>query len=442
MKYHKSLIVLATALLLGVGGTVTAADEESALSAEDAESQTQLEAEYKKALAVAKQERYTAEASMEKARERLHLASEQRTKAVKESAQEGARMRATQEAELAKMHAELNHARRQLQETSREIARVNRDVARARASSETSRYVFSTSDRPVIGVILGEADDVGVKVLGVSPDGPSERAGIKQGDVIVAMGGHALAAVDETGDTKNALSIVMQEIKALEPVIVSVERGEQTLDLTVVPEVREPLTWQSVTRFPSAPAAPGDVVIIERIEVPEIDTAALSQQIEKMRAEIDERRIFMGSRDVDSHDKEWEIDFHEMSEMGNFALHDANVWFGLPMAQGLKLAEIDAGLGEYFKTDRGVLVLKANTDNELQLESGDVILQVGDTEVNAPSEFMRALRDFQSGEELEIDIKRQRKNRTLKAVMPESQNSFFTPRDSKTHTIKITTKSD
>ena len=127
--------------------------------------------------------------------------------------------------------------------------------------------------------------------------------------------------------------------------------------------------------------------------------------------------------------------------MGNFALHDANGWFGLPMAQGLQLAEIDPGLGEYFKTDRGVLVLKANTDNDLQLESGDVILQVGNKEVNSPAEFMRALRDFQPGDELEMDIKRQRKDRTLKTVMPENRTSLFAPEDSRTHTIKIITKS-
>ena len=127
-----------------------------------------------------------------------------------------------------------------------------------------------------------------------------------------------------------------------------------------------------------------------------------------------------------------------MSEMGDFALHDANVWFGLPMAEGLQLAEIDAGLGEYFKTDRGVLVLKAKADNDLQLESGDVILQVGGTEVNSPAEFMRALRDFDSGDEFELDIKRKRKDRTLKMVMPKNWNSFIAPTIEKAHRIEFT----
>jgi predicted metalloprotease with PDZ domain len=219
MKYRESLMVLATALLLGLGSTATAAtDDKAASEAAEAKLQAQLEAEYKKALDDVKKDRRAAEASMEKAREQLQLASEQREKAMEADSQ----ARATQRAEMEKMQEELSNARRQLRETSREIARVNREVARAQASSGSSQFVFRTHDRPVIGVILGDADDVGIKVLGVSPDGPSERAGIKQGDVIVAMGGRVLAAVDEDGNARSGLKIAMQEIKADEPVIVSV----------------------------------------------------------------------------------------------------------------------------------------------------------------------------------------------------------------------------
>jgi len=442
MKYRKFPMVLAAALLLGLGTTATAATEDEAVRmAEKEKQQAQLEAEYKKALADVEKERQAAKVSMEKANRQLKLASESRETAVKRRSE----AHAAQQAEMARMHDELNLARRQLRETSREIARVNREVARARAIDETSSVVFTTSERPVIGVILGEADDVGVRVLGVSPDGPAERAGIKQGDAIVALGGRVLAAVDESGNTKNGLYTALQEMKADEPVIVSVERGNQTLDLTIVPEVREPLTSHTIRRFtsapvaPSAPSAPGEVIRIERIVVPELDTEALTEQIEQIRIEIDERQIMMEAGELAHHADEYEFEFHELSEMGDFALSDANLWFGLPMTQGLKLAEIDPGLGEYFKTDRGVLVLKAKADNDLQLESGDVILQVGDTEVNSPADFMRALRDFHSGDEFEMDIKRKRKDRTLKTVMPENRTSFFTPDDETTHTIKIIT---
>ena len=84
------------------------------------------------------------------------------------------------------------------------------------------------------------------------------------------------------------------------------------------------------------------------------------------------------------------------------------------------------------------VVYTVTEDNELQLESGDVILQIGGTEVNSPAEFMRALRDFDSGDEFELDIKRKRKDRTLKMVMPKNWNSFIAPTIEKAHRIEIT----
>jgi len=220
----------------------------------------------------------------------------------------------------------------------------------------------------------------------------------------VALGGRVLSAVDETGNTRKGLNIALSDIKADEPVIVSVERGNESHDLSVVPEVREPLSWQSVVRFPSAPLAPshpGETVRIERIVVP-----------------------------------------GDMSDMGDFALHDTNAWFGMPLAAGLRLAEVDPALGEYFKTDRGVLVLKAKEDNPLLLEPGDVVLNLHGTDVNSPAEFMRALRDFEPGDELVIDIKRNRKSKTLKPVIEEGQARFFAPNDHEIHQITITNDSN
>jgi len=302
-------------------------------------------------------------------------------------------------------------------------------------------------------VILGNANDRGVEVLGVSPDGPSDQAGLEKGDVIIAVGGRVLTAIEDARDARAGLRIAMQEIEVDEPLVVSVEREDKVLELTVVPEVREPLSWQSVTRFPTAPRAPravspssspeaphapGNIVTIERIVVPEIDTVQMTEQIEQMRAQIEKRRAAGEENRVSPDTGEWEYEFYEMSELGDFALQDANIWFGFSMTQGLQLAEIDPGLGEYFKTDRGVLVLKARDDNDLQLKSGDVVLQVGDIEVNSPAEFMRALRSLHSGDELVMDIKRGRKDHTLKMVMPDKQTSFILPNKDNSYTFTIT----
>lgn len=452
MKHRNTLVLLAALLLLGAGTVTSAATgQESAENAEEAQLQARLEAEYERAMSEAEHQKLAAEASVKQAREQLQLAAEQKELAARQSKE----ARAQRDAEMSKMHEQLNRTHRELQETTRELARVNREISRARADRHHTRYAVRSSARPVIGVILGNPEGKGVEVLGVSPDGPSERAGIKKGDIIVAVAGREISGIKDSADAREGLRIALRDLEADKPVTISVERENKTLEITLVPEVREPMSWQSVTRFPSAPSAPHlaaspdsasapraprapeRVISVERIVVPEIDTVEMKVQIEQMRAEIEKRRALHEAGRGEA-DGQWEIEFHELSELGNFALQDANVWIGLPLAQGLKLAQVEPGLGEYFKTDRGVLVLKAMEDNDLQLQSGDVILQVGDTEVNSPAEFMRALRAYGSGDELVMDIKRNRKNRTLKTVMPEDRTSFLFPAVGNTHTVTIT----
>ena len=429
---ERNQILTVTGVLMLVISTPAFSNSDD--KSESAEQQTRLEAQHEQALTMAKSERLAAEESMEKARAQLASVAEKRSRHTQESAAE----RAAQNAELAKMHEELRRVRQQLSETSREIARVNRDLSRQRSRAHSANYVYASSDQPVIGLILGDENSVGVEILGVSPDGPSERAGIKQGDVIIAVDGRVLSAVDDASGAKDGLRIVMQDIEANEPVIVSVARGDETLDLNVVPEVREPLTWHSVTRFSSAPVEPGNVVRVERIVVPEIDTELLTEQLETIRLQFERSKIEMTSRIDEISDTDLEFEIHDFSDTGDWALQDASIWFGMPLTRGLRLAKVDASLGEYFNTDRGVLVLKAKENNRLQLQSGDVILQVDDSNVNSPAEFMRALRDFESGEELTVNIKRKRKNKSINVTMPETRTSFFAPHVNRNHRVHST----
>ncbi len=418
-----------TLLVLLATTSAFAQDKDTAQAREQAE----LKAAYEEALESAGREQREAREAIERARADLDR-----------NAQEQERHRAKQEAEQAAMRAELSRAHEELRNVSREVARVHRELNRRSAVFAPLSSLINLGDKAVIGIVLGNTTKDGMQILGISPDGPSDRAGLQQGDVIISIKGQALVDED-SDDARDVLHEVMESVAVGDEITITVDRDGDVSEFTVIADKREPFSWQSIVRLPSAPSVPGAPVIIERIEIPEIDEEAILVQIERVREGMERARALVNTtHDIRIGDapESWEYEFKTFSDFGDGALREANIWFGLPVTRGLKLAEIDAGLGEYFKTDRGVLVLKAREGNDLQLESGDVILQVGDREVSKPSDVMRALREWESGASIEIEIKRQRKDRTLEVVLPESRMGFgFAPEADNVH-IRIHTTND
>jgi C-terminal processing protease CtpA/Prc len=73
---------------------------------------------------------------------------------------------------------------------------------------------------------------------------------------------------------------------------------------------------------------------------------------------------------------------------------------------GLELRELNEGLGGYFGTTEGVLVLSVGEDSEWGIEAGDVILSVGGRDVEDPADVRRILGSYEDDEEIEFSVRR------------------------------------
>jgi S1-C subfamily serine protease len=92
----------------------------------------------------------------------------------------------------------------------------------------------------VLGVRFEDSND-GMKVAEVVPRGPSDKAGLEPGDVIVGLG-----EID-TRDENSFMPLLAQH-KAGDTVVLKVRRGEQYL--------RVPITLVRRTELPRPPAPP------------------------------------------------------------------------------------------------------------------------------------------------------------------------------------------
>jgi S1-C subfamily serine protease len=88
-----------------------------------------------------------------------------------------------------------------------------------------------------------------------------------------------------------------------------------------------------------------------------------------------------------------------------------------PLAS-LEMATLNAGLGSYFGTTDGVLIINAGEKQELGLLPGDVVTAVDGRKVTSPSQLMRILRTYEKGEEFKLQIMRQKRAETVAGKMP------------------------
>lgn len=269
---------------------------------------------------------------------------------------------AAREEDRAAAEARLREAEERLKAAAREIAELSAQVF-ADAGLAVEREVVGRARRAMLGVSIGPVGEPadredGVKVLAVTPGGPADEAGIRSGDVLVALGDQRL---DWSGGT-SAVDKLLGALREVEP------------DSEVAMRYRrdgEEAATQVKVRSWSWSGFPFDMESLRGMMPP---------------------------------------DAPRPPEFARRFMLDA--W------GDMELVSLTPGLGEYFKTDEGVLVVRAPSDDTLGLQDGDVIVDVAGRTPADPGHVVRILRSYAPGERLVMTVIRKGQRRQLEADIP------------------------
>lgn len=268
--------------------------------------------------------------------------------------------------EDASLDKRLADAQRRLEDAAREVAELSGEAAGPGAFRQFE-YFLPGARRAMLGVNLGasESNGGGVRVEGVSPGGPAAEAGVKPGDVIVAVQAKPVT-------TGRELLRAMEAVEPGEKVELGLKRDGKPVKLAV--EAR-PLDRTFFVGTPGVPAVS---------PLPPLPPLPALSAMEAMPIDGDMHWLL----------EDWgDAEFVTMTP----------------------------GLGHYFGADKGVLVARAPEDASLGLKDGDVIVAIGGREPQNGRHAMRILRSYQPGEAVEFRILRDHKTQTLSAKIPERE---------------------
>ncbi|MDE2070695.1 MAG: PDZ domain-containing protein, partial [Gammaproteobacteria bacterium] len=227
-------------------------------------------------------------------------------------------------------------------------------------------------NRAVLGVSIAENPDAknaqGVRVLAVTPGGPADQAGLRAGDTITAINGTVFRAGAQPSANDQLLNF-MDKVKPGDTLKLSYVRAGKPHSVTLKAGKLSEYSFAFDVPPPPVPAVP---------PVPPVPPL----QPENLRA------LFPPG------------------------------WWGAWGA--MQLTQLTSGLGQYFGTDKGLLVVRAPRDAALKLQDGDVILKIGDREPATPAEAMRILYSYAPGEPLKLGILRKGKPLTLDVIAPKA----------------------
>jgi S1-C subfamily serine protease len=268
------------------------------------------------------------------------------------------------------LRAQMNAARRRLEVAAQQLAELS-----AQMYGPMMQRVEAMAGPPhvLLGVQLSDSSGSsgGARVRELSPGGAAEQAGVRRGDRIVAVNGKDVQGHEP------AMRVVelLHDVKPGDKVDLKVLRDGKTRDITVTahPVGDEFFIARHMPRMPGMPAMPAMPAMPDMPSLP------------RVRAMPD--------------------------------------WGGAPMifrgpVADLELARLTPGLGRYFGTDSGVLVVRAPPEKDLGLKDGDVILSIGGRKPIDSSHAIRILGSYDPGEKISLEVMREHRKISVTATLP------------------------
>ena len=286
-------------------------------------------------------------------------------------AEERARALAEVEAERAE---QLREAEARLAEYAARVAELStRNLPEVIRMEER---IVNVSGRPVIGITIANEDEdgpvEGIRVIGVTPGSAAADAGLRSGDILTAVNAESLSAPSQAEANKR-LMVVMRAVDEGDKLDVEYLRDGNVGKVTVEPRPMDNNVFVWTT--------PDDMDMSKEIHIAK-----------------------------------------EALPGGSFAFR-----FGGSGWADMELVELNEGLGKYFGTSDGLLVVSAPESDAFKLEDGDVIQSIDGREPQSVGHAIRILSSYQPGEKLELSIMRDKRRRTLEVELPDDRTSMILP---------------
>jgi S1-C subfamily serine protease len=276
--------------------------------------------------------------------------------------------------------------------------------------------------RPVVGVVLAPDDIGGVRIAGVTPDGPAARAGIKAGDRLIGINGSEIEGSTAQSRVENARRILLG-FRSKDTVRLRYERDDLSSSVAVKPKLDKRVM---ILAKDGRILRPGANVTVDRDPLGRVDIEADGLGLALLDDKTSISGLPISALPVDgqgnavvvagvSPTRSLLID-HECSdsnECSPLRLSDAFRW------HGFNLAAVDPQLGRYFGATEGVLVL-SSTPFLPELMAGDVIRKIDGVAVATPRAVMDALRNKPAESVVEFDLIRDRNKTKARIKLPEA----------------------